>query len=280
MKEGIYLKFLMSNKLILIVIIAVPIILSFSFGEMVISNYNTSSDGETYTEMVGLPQGQDSGQTDVPEAVYKEKFNKPGIGDKISQIDQVRFKFSYYSSIINIGRASIFFGSIIAVLTCGRMVTDKSIIYHIVNKESRKKAFLDFLFVPFIFILFVGTITALSISTTSHQIFSEKVLTTQNSLLLPILILNFSLIEGFLFGILFTLISNSDIIPILLSLGLIFSSILIVDLNKIILSHYYLISSQLGILKLRQPGLILIGVILFFILVISNYLIFMRRDFY
>lgn len=280
MKEGIYLKFLMSNKLILIVIIAVPLILSFSFGEMVMSSYNTSNNGEAYTKMVGLQQGQDSGLTYVPENIYKEKFNKPKIEDKINQLDQVRFKSVYYSSIINIGKASIFMGSIIAILTCGRMVTDKSIIYHVVNKDSRKKAFLDFLFVPFIFILFVGTITALLISTTSYQIFSEKVLTTKNVLLLPILILNISLIEGYLFGILFTLITNSDVVPILLSLGLIFSSLFIVDIGKIILSHYYLISSQLGILELKETGLILVGVVLFFVLVIGNYLIFMRRDFY
>ncbi len=278
MKEGIYLKFLMSNKLILIVIIAVPIILSFSFGEMVMSNY-TSYEGETYTEMIGLPQ-QDGGQTYSPEKVYKEKFNKPFIEDKINQIDKLRFKSSYYSSIINIGRASIFFGSIIAVLTCGRMVTDKSIIYHIINKESRKKAFLDFLFIPFIFILFVGTVTALSISTTSHQIFSEKVLTIQNSLLLPILILYLSLIEGYLIGIMFSLISNSEMVSILLALGLVFSSLLKVDVTKVILPYYYLITSQLGISELKRPDLILIGIIVLFILLIGNYLIFMRRDFY
>ncbi len=280
MKVSLFGKRLLANKSLLAMLIIVPIILSFIFGQILFDDYYKGESGETYMERVGLPKNQDGGRTYTPDLVYKEKIKNPTAQGKIQMMEEMRFTSTYYPSLQNLCKVSILFGTVLAAITGGSLITEGSIIYQIVNKKSRTSAFLEFFSYPLPFLLVIGVLSGLAVSTMARQVFSEDLITFSNSVLLPIGLIVISLLEGYLFGLFFSLSTSSKMIPVLGTLGVVFGTWLSIEATKILLPHYFFISSRLDILSVDRPILLVLGLCIWVILFGASYMIYLRRDFY
>ncbi len=276
--NNLYHRFLTSQKQFLIFLVLIPLVLSVSFGIILHTEDNLF---DQYIQEKNLPTGSGDFKLDLNKTVHRNEsiYNK-GPSERMIQktfegAGKSRFLSSFYGTLSAVCKITILIGVVGATLSVGNIIENGSIVYHIVNKRSREKAFFEAFSYPLPYLFFMASLGVLSIITIARRPFLYSPMFYLVSVSFAMIL--FSLFQGYIFGFFFSLLLESKAFPIISGLALIFAlplvekgALILLPLRPIIL-HYY----ENMPLKALYPavGICLLG-LMFFI----SFLIFKGRD--
>ncbi len=273
-KDNLLLEFIASHKLFLALLILIPFILSVSFLQVSNSDENF---GDNYFRNKNIPTYADDFLNRNKDKIYEERINQGHLMGRLDGIEEMRFFNSFYNSLFTISKISIILGAVGASFSSIKLISNGSIIYYITNKSSKKVSFVEFFSLPLPFLLFSSTIASLSIFSISLNMSLIK-----NPVGIFIIILStvlFSLLEGYIFGIVLGLLTKNVIIPILSIIGIVFALPLYDKSQYILMPYKPIILNLYEDIIIRNSNwlisLLIIGASLIF-----SFILFKRGDFY
>ncbi len=276
------LKYLYSNKLLILILILIPFVLSWTYGHTLHSEGNLGND---YKEAAGLSRRYNSGHgflnpenSSVRAHFYEDHFNVSSIKPSLKSLKQMRFFGSFFDSIRRTSKISIIFGGIIALITGGKMINDKSIIYLMVNKKNRSKSFLEFFLFPLPFLGLVTIIASLSITTISLNSFID--VSPANIFSFVVFTLILSSIEGYVLANFFVLIIRNNTLSLLSLFGMVFILPIFPRGELFMLPFSYIAERIIYEVSLPDSNYILLGCLFLFLIPMLSFLIYKRGDFY
>ncbi len=245
MNSKLISEYLYSNPHVLAIIIFIPLILSLTFGDIFYNEDNLGS-----LEEVKLPKASDTYPEDLIDR-EKEKILNNNVERDLKVLEKKRFNNAFISSISSLSEIAIILGGISSSLFIGKMFSDKSIIYILVNKKSREIAFFETLtsLVPYLIIL--GIISSLSVTVIILREFPNKSILSLFKYIFPMIL--YSLLFGYIFSISISTLSKNNVVPILGVIGLVLvlpfyknGNDILLPFRKILSNIYYNTSYDLS----------------------------------
>ncbi len=278
-KDGLISRFFSSNRYILALLVVTPLLLYFVFGTTF------------YSEL------DDIGKDDMREYDLDENFNEEVLfinediineGRVISRVDpdnreenisdmhQFTFEKSFFNSLLYLASISFIVGAVLASISWGQMTEDGSIVYVILLKSSRMKAFVETFSLPLLLILSISALASFIVTFETLSQFPDIGFLTVFSYTFSTIFT--TLIGGYIIGVFISLTARNTFLPIITSLflaGSLFvfpeTSWLLYPIQSFIYNNYF---------GLPIKGEAILGIIILGISLTLSYLIFKRGDFY
>ncbi len=279
------LSHLHSNKFLLVLLFLIPFIISLAFGNIL---YNDNNLGKTYYKTVGLSdinelyednEGESVNESDsFLDAIYEKYFNTSNVQPRLKRLQDVRFSSSFFGALIETSKISMILGGIIAILTGGKMVNDRSIIYLIVNKKGRLRAFLEFFLYPLPFLFLVIFLSSLSVTTIVAKSYLEISMT--KVLGLSLFTLSMSALQGYILASFFALLVRNNSVSLLGVFGVVLALPVFPEGRQIILLFTYIGNKIFYDIPIPETNYLYLGGLILVSLPFINYLLFKRGDFY
>ncbi len=276
------LEYLYSNKPLIVLLILIPFVLSTSFGYILHSEANLGYD---YTKELNLSPKYDHGQTfpnfknsTLINQFYEKHFNDSTVRPSLKSLKQIRFYRSLFGSLQQTSSVSIILGGMIALISGGKMVNDKSIIYLMVNKKTRSRSFGEFFFTPLPFLVSVLVLTSLSITTISLNSYIE--VSSIKIFGLAFFVLMSSALEGYILANFFVLLIRNNTLSLLGLFGVVFVLPIFSKGKLVVLLFSYIGKKLFYDIPLPLENYIYLGCLILLLLPLASYYIFKRGDFY
>ncbi len=225
-------KYLYSNFFVIVVLILIPFILSITFGNYLYNENNLGGKVE-YLDKANIPEGSSSYPVEANRSIQKEISNTENINNILKQVEKLRFN-SYFSAITSVSKIGMVLGSVLASVFIGKIVSDGSIIYLLVNKRNRNRSFFELITILLPLILLTSFLTATVISSMVFNEFPDRSLT--NILFFTFGMISYSLISGYIMAMGITVITRNEIAPILGVTGIVYSLPLLEHGEQLLLS--------------------------------------------
>lgn len=267
-----------------ILLVVVPFVLSFSFGTVL---HNDDNLDQHFRSEVGFKKYENtnpiysptvSGRELFKEHLYERHFNRTNITTDLQKIKHMRVTQSLYDAFSVTSKMVILLGAVAAVLTSGKMITEGSVIYHIVNKRSRSRSFLELVSYPLPLLLGVGILSSLAVTTIILDSFQG--LNYGNMFVLSSVIILSGMVQGYIFGTFFSLLFRNQSFSILGTLGLIFGLPMLQNGSQVLLPYVSLLARLYHDIAVDSIVWNLLGVMLVVFLLITSFTLFQRGDFY
>ncbi len=274
------LKYLYSNKFLLILLFLIPFILSISFGHILYSDGNLGSNLNKEAGLKKFDHGHPFKDFDgsLKKSIYENYFNVSSIKPTLNSLKSIRFYTSFFDSLRQTSKISILLGGVIAIITGGKMVEDRSIVYLIVNKKNRLKSFSDLFLLPLPFLVLTIFLASLSILTISLNSFVD--ISISKILVVSFISLILSALEGYIFANFLILLIRNNTSSLLSLFGIVFILPIFERGKLIILPFTYLTNNLIYDIPLPQEDYIFLGCLIISILPFISYYIYTRGDFY
>lgn len=271
MNSKLISEYLYSNPLVLVFIIFIPLILSLTFGNIFYNENNLGS-----LEDIKLPKTSESYPKELIDK-EKEKISNNNVRRDLNAIEERRFNNAFVSSISSLSEIAIILGGISSSLFIGKMFSDKSIIYILVNKNSRERAFFETLALLIPYLIILGIISSLSVTVIILREFPDRSILSLFQFIFPMIL--YSLLLGYIFSILISTLTKNNVVPLLGVIGLVLvlplyehGQDILLPFRKILSNVYYNTSFDLS--------WSILGFSLFAFLLALIYMRFKTGDFY
>lgn len=279
MKARYLLSYLYSNKYLLVILVLIPFVLSIAFGYTLYGDHNL---GQDYREEAGLDDKTHGGSFlasgNRTDWIYDTYFDLPTLRPKLGSLESIRFSNSFFDALRQTSRVSMFLGGTIAVVSGGKIISNGSIIYSIVNKENRLKSFLEFFSLPLPFLSLTVVMASLSMTTITLNSFGN--ISAIKIFGISLFTLFLSALYGFIFANLFVLLFRDTNISLLSLFGVVFVVPLAPRGSLLINPFYYIGNNIFYDMPLPLAEYIFLGILIVLAIPFISYLIFKRGDFY
>ncbi len=278
-KDGLISRFFSSNRYILAILVVAPLLLYFVFGTTFYSELDDIDERDM--RKYDLDENFDGDVLFINDEIFDEervlsRVNPDNREENISAMDQFTFEESIFNSLFYLASISFIVGAVIASISWGQMTDEGSIVYMILLKSSRMKAFVEMFSFPLLLILFISVLSSFIVTFETLSPFPDIGFFTVLSYCF--LTIFTTMIGGYIVGVFISLIARNSFLPIITSLFLIGGinifperSWLLYPSQTLIYNHYFGIPIK---------GEAILGILFFGGVLILSYLIFKRGDFY
>ncbi len=280
MKMPMFLKDVFSNRLFLTVLVVIPFLLTIAFSNVLFNpdhlggKFGASKALEEYNWGQGFSKDKEK----MVEHFYENLLNVSAINSILQDLEEVRFLSSVFSTFNSLSKVCVLLGSLGFIVSGGRMISNGSVVYHIVNKESRNEVFAEMMGYPLIFLLLPVFMAALSVSSIMLRYFIEMSAAEIFSMTFAFILL--STVQGYVLGSFFSVLFRNESIAILGVLGFIFGLSMFPKGELIVLPHKPILQKLFYGISIENAAYTVLGFSLIFTLLLATYLLFKRGDFY
>lgn len=278
-KDGLIYRFFSSNRYILLTLVVAPLLLYFIFGttfygelddidERDMEGYNLDEDldGEIMfidSEIIG------------EQSIYS-KVNPDNREENISSLHQYTFEKSFFSSLFDLSSISMVIGAAIAALSWGKMTGEGSIVYPILLKSSRARAFIEMFSFPIMIILLISLISSIAVTSETLSTFPDIGAFIVFSY--SFFIIFTAMAGGYIIGVLISIIGRNTFLPIVTSLFFTGAVMIYPQKYGVLYPAYLFLYNHYFGLPIQSD--VVFGIGLLAVTIVISYLIFRGSDFY
>lgn len=278
LKNRFITKFIASNNYILVALILSPLLIYTAFG----TSFHSSFDDNSPSLGFNIPSESESkfyhyqNGTPLSKNELKENTNPTGLKKNITKKEEHQFKKYLINSLITASEISFLIGSVFSALIWGYMTNEGSIVYQILSKKSREKAFFELFSYPLFFVIFISIIVSFVISSQVFLLYTGMSISFmfKNAFI----IISSSMFFGYVFSGFLSLTFKNSFLPIFSSFLIIGSIFVFSDIRNIIIPFESVIVKSIAGLPI--DNLSIVGMGLMGLCVVGSYAVFKRRSYY
>ncbi len=278
-KNSLIYKFFSSNKYLLAVLIIAPLLLYFTFGTTLHNGLNDIDEHDLTNNFDLIDESSGRIILYDGEAIVGREYERinPEKGEEnLTEAQNYIFEETFFDSLLSIALVSFLIGTVISSLSWGKMAEGGSIVYPIMLKSSRRKAFIELFSIPLIFIGVITSLSSLVMAYEAMNIFANVGFLTLFAY--SVLTISSTMIGGYIIGVLISLMAKNTFLPIVVSLFFVGGASAFPNRSELL----YPIESFIRYHHFDYPvsDECIIGILAISLALVVSYIIFKRGDFY
>ncbi len=278
MKTPLFLKDIFSNRLFLVVLIVIPFVLTVAFSNVIFNEEHLGARFGANEELEEYKRGQGFRDKRMVPYFYENVLNVSEINPILDDLQEKRFVSTVFSTFNSLSKVCILLGSLAFIVSGGRMLSNGSIVYHIVNKDSRREVFTELFGYPLSFLMLPVLLGTLSVSSLMLRYFIE--LNASETFLMTLSFVFLSSVQGYVLGSFFSVLLRNEAVSIMGVLGFIFGLSMFPKGELMVVPHKALLQKVFYGGSINHTWFNVIGFVLIIGLFTLSYILFKRGDFY
>lgn len=277
-KGGLIRSFFSSNNYLIGLIVIAPVLLYFVFGTALYHGLDEVADNDLEIHDLEDRYGGefDAFDGEIMDEEVEQRVDPEDGTKRLAEMHTYTYGEFFFKGLFFLASISFMIGAAMASVSWGTMVEEGAIVYPILLKSSRERAFAEMFSFPLIFVTFISVVASMLIASEALTPFPD--VGFSQLFFLTFITLITTMIGGYTLAVFISLSTRSSFLPIIASLFFVGG----LNLYK---KYYDILYPARGFIDNHYFGIavgdeVYLGMLVIIIALVSSFVIFKRGDFY